>query len=201
MTFIIGLTGGICSGKSTVAALFENKDITVIDADIIAREVVMPDTLALSKITEHFGPSVLQPDGTLNRQKLRQLIFDNAAERIWLERLLHPLIRQKMALDALQSTSPYTMLMIPLLIENLPHPGIQRILVIDVPEALQLQRIIDREQLSMENAKKILIAQAPRATRLQHADDVICNEQNIEFLRHEVDRLHQLYLSLARKAS
>jgi dephospho-CoA kinase len=198
MALTIGLTGGICSGKSTVAALFENKGIMVIDADIIAREVVMPDTLALSHIVEHFGKTVLHPEGTLNRQALRQLIFDNSAERIWLERLLHPLIRQKMILDAQQSTSPYTILMIPLLIESLPHPGIQRILVVDVPETLQLQRVMDREQLSMENAKKILIAQAPRAKRLQHADDVICNEQSIESLRHYVDELHQLYLSLSQ---
>jgi len=196
MTLLIGLTGGIGSGKSTVASLFKEKGITIVDADVVAREQVEPSTETFARIVAHFGEEILNPDGTLHRSALRECIFNHPQERLWLNALLHPLIREDLFQQAKASQSPYTLLVIPLLIESLPYPHLQRILVVDTPLALQLERTMKRDQISLEAAQKILSHQISREERLKHADDVIVNDKTLSVLKSEIDELHSFYLSL-----
>ena len=192
----LGLTGGIGSGKSAVAQHFAAQGIDVIDADQAARWVVEPGRPALLAIAEHFGPSVLQPDGQLDRRALRERIFSDADERKWLERLLHPLIRQEITDFLSKATSPYSILVSPLLIESGQYKLTRRVLVIDIPEALQIERTMQRDGMSQEQAQAILAAQASREERLRHADDVLNNARDMGWLRSEVERLHAFYLTL-----
>lgn len=192
----IGLTGGIGSGKSTVAKLFEKKGITVIDADQIARDVTLPGTLALHKITEKFGPDILLPNQSLDRSKLRKLVFSDDHIRIWLEKLLHPLIREELQIKIKSVDSPYCIVMIPLLIESEPNPLIHRILVVDANKEEQLNRAATRDNQSNGEIYTILSKQATRAQRLKAADDVISNVGTLEDLQGQVDALHKYYMSL-----
>ncbi len=192
----IGLTGGIGSGKSTVAELFRQRDIAIIDADVIAREVVEKDSPALKAIEAHFGEDFLC-DGELNRQRLREHIFNHPQDKKWLEHLLHPLIRKTMLKEINDSKSPYCILVIPLLIENLPHPLVKRILLVDAPEALQLARATKRDKAHEAEIKKIIAAQMARDKRLMHTDDVILNDGHLDNLNVSVEKLHQVYLLLA----
>ncbi len=193
----VGLTGGIGSGKTTVAKLFSDLGVPIIDADIIARNVVAKDTPALKEITKQFGDSVLTKNGELNRKQLRDIIFNNAASRKWLEDLLHPLIREQMRDEINQLTTPYCILVIPLLAENpTPHPLVQRILVIDAPETLQIERTMSRDNISIDQATSILRSQVSREHRLAIADDVITNIGNIDELKNQAAALHQKLLSL-----
>lgn len=194
----IGLTGGIGSGKSTVAALFHEYGIAVIDADMIAREIVEKGSEALLAIEAHFGNDFLH-NGILNRQRLREHIFNHPKEKKWLEHLLHPLIRQAMLKKINEASSPYCLLVIPLLIENLPNPLVKRILLVDAPEALQLARATKRDKAHEAEIKKIIAAQVTRDKRLMHADDVILNEGHLSSLKAQVVKLHQAYLLLADK--
>ncbi|CDF95515.1 MULTISPECIES: dephospho-CoA kinase [unclassified Pseudomonas] len=194
--WILGLTGGIGSGKSAAAQHFIDLGVHVIDADHAARWVVEPGRPALAKIAEHFGPDVLQADGTLDRAALRKLIFENADERRWLEALLHPLIADEIAHHLAQARSSYAILVSPLLIESGQYAMTQRILVIDAPEQLQIERTLQRDQISEQQVQAILKAQSSRQDRLNHADDVVVNDRDLAWLHSEVERLHHSYLTL-----
>lgn len=194
---IIGLTGGIGSGKSSVALLFAKKGITVIDTDQLARDVTEPGQVALNKIIEKFGPSILNSDATLNRAKLRAIIFEDAQQRTWLEELLHPLIRNEITKQVNLSHSPYCIVVIPLLIETAPNPLINRVLVVDTNENEQIKRTQIRDNKTAEEVKAILKTQASRSQRLMAADDIIENEGSLNDLTAQVDRLHAFYLSLS----
>jgi dephospho-CoA kinase len=194
--WILGLTGGIGSGKSAAAQHFIDLGVHVIDADHAARWVVEPGRPALVEIAEHFGPDVLQADGTLDRAALRKLIFENADERRWLEALLHPLIADEIAHHLAQARSSYAILVSPLLIESGQYAMTQRILVIDAPQQLQIKRTLQRDQTSEQQVKAILKAQSSRQDRLSHADDVVVNDRDLAWLHSEVERLHHFYLTL-----
>ncbi|MFB8831275.1 dephospho-CoA kinase [Azotobacter sp. CWF10] len=194
--WILGLTGGIGSGKSAAAQHFRTLGVHLVDADEAARWVVEPDRPALAKIVEHFGAEVLLPDGRLDRAALRARIFQNAEERRWLERLLHPLIRQEICSHLERASSPYAILVSPLLVETDQHKMTQRILVIDVPESLQLERAMQRDQADRKQVEAIIKAQASREERLRHADDVLVNDRDLPWLHSEVERLHRFYLTL-----
>ncbi|GAB3011434.1 dephospho-CoA kinase [Bowmanella dokdonensis] len=193
---VIGLTGGIGSGKTRVSNLFAGKGIDIIDADVIARQVVEPGSPALQKITEHFGQAVLNTDGSLNRARLRERIFTHPEEKAWLNALLHPLIRQQMQQQAKSAQSPYCILAVPLLVENQLMALVDRVLVVDVDEQIQHQRVVQRDRVADEQVRSIMAAQASREARLAVADDIIDNSGPPEALDTQVETLHQAYLSL-----
>jgi len=193
----IGLTGGIASGKSTVAGRFRELGIPVIDADQSSRAVVAPGQPGLKAVVAKFGEGVLTADGELDRRALRQLIFADPQKRRGLEEILHPLIRADMDQRAMQAMGPYVILEIPLLVEAGGRDRVDRVLVVDADEATQLQRLMERDGESLEGARAILAAQANRAIRLKAADDVLENSGSVSELRQAVDRLHQRYLQLA----
>lgn len=192
----IGLTGGIGSGKSTVAKLFGELGVEIIDSDIIAHSVVQSGSDALKKIVAHFGPDILQPDQQLDRKKLATKIFENPEEKIWLEALLHPLIIEEIRSEITHVQSPYCIVVIPLLVETLPHPMIDRILVIDAPQEEQIRRTQQRDQRSTEEIQAIISTQASAEDRLAVADDLIINDKGLDELREAVSKLHQYYLKL-----
>lgn len=192
----IGLTGGIGSGKSTVAKYFAEFGITVIDADQIVHELCAADTPGTKKIIAHFGNKVLTKDGSLNRNYLRKLIFQDVSEKKWLEHLLHPLVYQEMHRQIQKAPSPYCILVIPLLFETKAEKFVDRILVVDSPEKLQIKRIQKRDKISAAEIKKICASQISRAERLARADDIIHNDQSIENLQKQVIKLHKKYLAL-----
>jgi len=197
MALIIGLSGGIASGKTTVANLFnEHFDIDIIDADVIARQVVEPGSQGLIAIEQRYGSSVLNQDGTLNRQRLRETIFSDDLEKKWLNELLHPMIREKINLELTQVTSPYGLLVVPLLIENNMQSMANRVLIVDVSEQEQIERTVLRDGVSHAQAKAILRSQATREERLAVADDVIKNNTKNEKLLSQVTDLHQKYLAI-----
>ena len=199
MTFIVGLTGGIGSGKTAVSDRFEKLGIRVVDADLCSRVVVEPGRPALAKIAEHFGADILQADGTLNRAALRLKIFADADEKKWLESLLHPLIAEETFHQLAAADSAYVILASPLLIESQQNLICDRVLVVDVPKEIQLQRTMQRDNNDAETVKSIMANQASREQRLGKADDVIENTQGLDFLDKEIARLHQHYLQLAAK--
>lgn len=192
----LGLTGGIGSGKSAAAQHFIDLGVHVIDADHAARWVVEPGRPALEQIARHFGDGVLQADGQLDRAALRKLIFEVPEQRRWLEALLHPLIAEEIVSHLARAESPYAILVSPLLIESGQSRMTQRILVIDVPQQLQIERTLQRDQISEQQVQAILQAQASREERLRHADDVLVNDRDHAWLRSEVERLHHFYLTL-----
>ena len=194
--WILGLTGGIGSGKSAAAQCFVDLGVHLVDADNAARWVVEPGRPALAQIAEHFGPSVLQADGTLNRSALRELIFKDPLQRVWLESLLHPLIREEIRQFLARAESAYAILVSPLLLETSQHQMVQRVLVIDVPESVQIERTVLRDKTNEEQVRAILKAQASREERLSRADDVIVNDRDPAWLKSEVERLHHFYLTL-----
>ncbi|SET34079.1 dephospho-CoA kinase [Pseudomonas graminis] len=194
--WILGLTGGIGSGKSAAAQCFVDLGVHLVDADNAARWVVELGRPALTQIAEHFGPSVLQADGTLNRSALRELIFKDPQQRVWLESLLHPLIREEIRQYLARAESAYAILVSPLLLETSQHQMVQRVLVIDVPESVQIARTVLRDKTNEEQVRAILKAQASREERLSRADDVIVNDRDPAWLKSEVERLHHFYLTL-----
>lgn len=194
--WILGLTGGIGSGKSAAAQHFIELGVHVVDADHAARWVVEPGRPALAQIAEHFGPDVLLADGALDRAALRTLIFENADERRWVEALLHPLIAEEIAHHLAQAQSAYAILVSPLLIESGQYAMTQRILVVDAPQHLQIERTLRRDQTSEQQVQAILKAQSSREDRLSHADDVVVNDRDLSWLHSEVERLHHFYLTL-----
>ena len=194
--WILGLTGGIGSGKSAAAEHFIKLGIDLVDADHAARWVVEPGRPALARIAEHFGSGVLQADGQLDRAALRKLIFEVPQERLWLEALLHPLIAEEIRSHLARAQSPYAILVSPLLIESGQYAMTQRVLVIDAPEQLQIERTLLRDQTSEQQVQAILKAQSSRQDRLRHANDVVVNDRDLAWLHSEVERLHHFYLTL-----
>ncbi|KJG12668.1 dephospho-CoA kinase [Photobacterium iliopiscarium] len=200
MTMVIGLTGGIGSGKTTVANVFAEYGIDLIDADIIARDVVAIGSVGLARITEKFGNRILLDDGNLDRSQLRTAIFSDPQLKNWLNQLLHPLIREKMLADIDRATSPYCLLIVPLMIENNLQTLTDRLLVVDVDQQTQIMRTQQRDNVSLEQINNILAAQASRQQRLDAADDIICNNGDNQALLTQVAQLHLHYLALARAA-
>ncbi|ELC3156404.1 dephospho-CoA kinase [Vibrio harveyi] len=200
MAFVIGLTGGIASGKTTVANLFKQQfKIDIVDADIVAREVVEPGTPGLNAIIEHFGTDIVRDNQTLDRAKLREKIFSNPEEKAWVNGLLHPMIREKMIEDLEQVTSDYALLVVPLLVENKLDSLCDRVLVVDVEPQTQLSRTVKRDNVSEEQAKAILASQASREQRLALADDVVKNNPDDPDLLLQITDLHEKYLAMCKK--
>ncbi|MBL0533952.1 dephospho-CoA kinase [Aeromonas dhakensis] len=196
--YVVAITGGIGSGKTTVANQFAELGIEVVDADIIAREVVEPGTPALAAIAAHFGADVIAPDGRLNRRQLRERVFTDPQAKGWLNALLHPLIRSEMQRQCAAARSPYCLLVVPLLVENRLTTLANRVLVIDVDEATQIERTCRRDGVSREQAEAILAAQASRTERLAAADDVLDNQNGtLEAIKSRIFALHETYLAFA----
>jgi dephospho-CoA kinase len=195
--FRVALTGGIASGKSTVADLFKALGVPVIDTDVIAREVVEPGRPALAQVVEAFGTGVLDADGRLDRRRMRERIFSDPEAKRRLEAILHPAIRAEMARQSLAAKGPYQLLVIPLLTEGGRRDHVDRVLLVDVPEELQVQRLMWRDGVSHAEAQASLNAQATRAERLALADDVVRNTGRVDDLRERVAELHEKYLGLA----
>lgn len=193
--FCIGLTGGIGSGKTTVANFFAKLGVPIIDADDIAHQITKPHALAYRTIVTHFGKQILNDDNTIDRRKLRHLIFENPAEKKWLENELHPLIRQTMRQKIQQIEFPYCICVIPLLTESNDIEFIDRVLVVDSPMTIQIERAKKRDNATAEDIQKIINSQSSRFTRLKMADDVIVNDGDIIALENKVFSLHQAYLT------
>ena len=203
MTYVVGLTGGIGSGKSTIAELFAELGVPIVDADLVARQVVEKGSPLLAKIAAHFGPEILLEDGALNRAALREKIFANETQKHWLNQLLHPAIRHEMLRQLAAQQAPYCIFMVPLLIENNLTALCQRILVVDVLEHTQVERAGQRDNNQVEQIKRIMQSQVSRQERLKYADDVINNNEDLiaslPQLKQKVLDLHHLYLQLAEK--
>ncbi len=200
MALIVGITGGIGSGKSAVTQRFEAHGITVVDADLAARVIVEPGREALDAIAAHFGPEILQADGTLDRAALRQRVFADQQQRLWLERLTHPLIGQEILAQVGASQSAYTILSSPLLLETNQKTMADIIVVVDVPEEVQLARTMSRDNNDEAQVKRIMAAQMSREERLSRADIVIDNSRSLEELDETVEELHKEFLLRAEQA-
>ncbi|MCZ4253550.1 dephospho-CoA kinase [Pseudoalteromonas shioyasakiensis] len=192
--WVLGLTGGIGSGKSAVSAMFEELGIQVVDADIIAREVVESGSVGLTKITAHFGDEILTSNSTLDRAKLRAIIFADESQKQWLNNLLHPLIRESMLSQLKQATSNYVILVAPLLFENGLEKYCNHTLLIDVPVDVQITRTTARDNVSVELAKQIIASQMSRADKQQKAGDILDNNRPLEEVKTDVQKLHEKYL-------
>ncbi|HET9861797.1 MAG TPA: dephospho-CoA kinase [Steroidobacteraceae bacterium] len=195
--FRVGLTGGIACGKSTVANLFAALGASIVDTDLLAREVVAPGSPLLPQIAAHFGLQVLQEDGSLDRAALRDLVFASPAERQWLEQLTHPAIRELTDLRCETATGKYVIVAIPLLVETGGADRFDRVLVVDCQPELQLARLQARDGMTRAQAERMLAAQASREKRLAVADDVVRNDGDLATLRNQVEKLHRRYLSAA----
>ncbi len=200
--FVVGLTGGIGSGKSEVARLFADRGVFVVDTDAVAHELSAAGGAAIEPIRAAFGPGVISPDGALDRAAMRRRVFADPAARRKLESILHPLIRARSQERLAQAQSRYAILVVPLLVESgVDRDRYQRVLVVDCPEALQTARVTSRSGLDPDEVRAIMATQASRAERLSQADDVIDNSGPLEQLEPQVDRLHRAYLPLAGKFS
>jgi dephospho-CoA kinase len=199
--FRVGLTGGIACGKSTVANLFAALGATLVDTDLLAREVVAPGSALLAEIRQHFGAGMLLADGSLDRARLRERVFADAGERHWLEQLTHPAIRALTDQRCESATGPYVMVAIPLLLETGGAGRFDRVLVVDCEPELQIARLQARDGTTRAQAAQMLAAQATRAQRLAVADDVIRNDGDIAALRDQVEKLHRRYTTAASAQS
>jgi len=199
----IGLTGGIGSGKSTVSRLFENLGVPIIDADIIARQLVEPGQPALTKLAETFGEAILEADGSLNRAELRKRAFSNPEIKRQLDEIMHPMVYKEIELAVAQSQSAYCIIVIPLLLETGKSHIVDRVLVVDCLPEIQLERVLDRDNINEEQAKAIIDSQINRDQRLACANDIIDNSKPWGNLAEQVKNLHNSYLLLAnaRKTS
>lgn len=195
---VVGLTGGIGAGKTLVASLFAKHGIPIIDADVIARELTQPKQPALLAIVQHFKEQLLLTDGTLDRAKLRKIIFNDPKQRHWLESLLHPLIRDEMVQQIKQVKMSYCIAIIPLLFEVEFYSFINRILVVDATENLQIERVLKRDNISKTELDAILKTQANRLDRVARAQDLITNNGSLEALNEQVEKLHEKYLAMSR---
>lgn len=195
MIFSVGLTGNIASGKSTVAQLFADFGIKIINADKVSKELTIQGSNAYQKILDHFGAEIILDDGELNRRKLRDHIFTDHEERVWLEGLLHPLIRQQLELQISSCSTPYCVVEIPLLIDKKNYPYLNRILLVTAPIEIQIQRVMLRDQCTREQALAIISTQPEINERLKYADDVIVNDSGLNELKIAVTSLHFNYLS------
>ncbi len=193
----VGLTGGIGCGKSTAADIFAQLGVPVLDADKIARDLVAPGQSALLHITQIFGTDILNADGTLNRPCLRERVFSDPAQKLKLEAILHPLIYNTLQIESAKLTAPYCILCIPLLFESGGTDFIDRIVVVDCPEASQIARVKQRDQLGDETIRAIMVSQSSRPYRIAHADDVLDNSGSNGKLAEQIKKLHNLYISLS----
>ncbi|MBD8826356.1 dephospho-CoA kinase [Pseudomonas sp. CFBP 13602] len=194
--WVLGLTGGIASGKSAAAQRFAELGVHVVDADQASRWVVEPGRPALAALVQRYGAALLQADGSLDRGALRKVIFEDAQERRWVEALLHPLIAEEIAQSLASATSPYAVFVSPLMVESGQYRTTQRLLVVDAPEAVRVARTLLRDHTTPEQVQAILKAQASREQRLALADDVLVNDRDLAWLHSEVERLHAFYLTL-----
>lgn len=202
MSYRVGLTGGIGSGKSTVAALFAELDVPVIDTDAISRHLTQPGGAALPAIQTEFGEDYLDASGALDRVKMRQLVFSDHTARQQLEKILHPLILAQAKTLSESSPAPYVLVVVPLLFETSDYRNwLNHTVVVDCPEELQLARATKRDGLSEKTVRAIMARQLLRAQRLQLADDVITNDGSLAQLRQQISRLHQNYLKLAARSN
>jgi dephospho-CoA kinase len=195
---IVGLTGGIGSGKSAASARFEELGVKVVDADVVAREVVEPERPALKMIAKQFGAHILNPDGSLNRAALREIIFSDSNAKRWIETLLHPLIRSEIIRQLSQAESEYAMLVSPLLFEAKQYQLCTRTLLIDATEDLQKQRASLRDDTTEDAIQRIIEIQMPRESKKKLASDIITNDGDLEYLKAQVDDKHLSYLALAK---
>lgn len=199
MALVIGLTGGIASGKTTVANIFRDQfAIEIVDADVVAREVVEPQSEGLNAIVARYGETILLEDGSLNRSALREIIFADRNEKQWLDNLLHPMIRRNMQQQLEHVSSEYALLVIPLMVENHLQELADRVLVVDVDENIQIERTMNRDGVSRQQAESILRSQASREQRLAIANDVIKNHSQNQQLLPQITELHKKYLEMCR---
>lgn len=198
--FIVGLTGGIGSGKTAVSDRFAAMGIKVVDADVASRVVVEPGQPALKEIAAHFGDHIIGSDGGLDRAALRKIVFAQPEERTWLEQLTHPLINAYIKNELASAESAYAMLAHPLLVETKQYHICHRVLVVDVPESLQVERTMARDGNDRKQVEAIIAAQATRAQRLEVADDVLVNDKDLAHVDAEVAKYHELYTRLAAQA-
>lgn len=197
--FSIGLTGGIGSGKSTVADLFAAQGASVIDTDRIAHQLTIPGGIGIAPIRQAFGPTFITADGAMDRVRMREAVFADPASKKQLEAILHPLIRAETERAADEAQGIYPLFVVPLLVESdVWKERVSRVLVVDCPEEVQIRRVMQRNALSEQQVRAIMAAQTPRANRLAAADDIIVNDGNPEALPAQVQRLHQQYVALAR---
>ncbi len=196
---IVGLTGGIGSGKTAVANIFAQLDVPVIDADVIAAQLTEPGQPSYEKIIEYFGSDILTADKTLDRKRLREIIFCDKSKREWLESLLHPIILSSIQSSAANLQAPYCIVVTPLLAEIERKDLVNRVLVVDLPEAQQIERASRRDNVLATQVKNIMQAQTTRAQRLEIADDVIDNQGSLDELFTRVYTLHQKYLKMSRR--
>lgn len=195
MPYIVALSGGIASGKSTIANLFAQLGVPIIDADVIARQVVQIGTEAYKLIVKHFSQEILLPNTELDRSQLREIIFNNDHERLWLNNLLHPIIQEQTQIQIAQQTAAYVIWVVPLLVENNLHNFADRVLMVDTPEQLQLERLIQRDNIDKSLAQKMISSQISSKKRLTYADDIIVNNGDLISLTAQVNKLHQQYLN------
>ena len=196
--FIVGLTGGIGSGKSAATEKFLSFNINIVDADDASRTVVQKGRSALAQIEEHFGKDILTNEGTLDRSKLRKIILSDLKKKSWLESLLHPKIGEQINKELAESSSPYTVFVAPLLMETNSHLKCSRILVVDVPMEVQIERTILRDKVSEDHVKRIIAVQMDRKERLKKADDVLLNTGTIQELQEQVVKFHKKYLKMSK---
>ena len=202
MAYVIGLTGGIGSGKSAAADAFADLGAAVVDTDAIAHELTSGGGASIPEVRAQFGEGFIAPDGSMDRKKVRELVFADPAARKKLEALLHPLIREesRRRIAAAASSAPYVMHVVPLLVESPDYrKRVNRVLVVDCTEDVQIHRVMQRSGLAEDEVRRIIAAQAPRATRLANADDVIQNSGPLAALEPQVRALHERYLGLARE--
>ncbi len=197
--FVVGLTGGIGSGKTTVSDYFAKLGVVVVDSDIVARDIVAPGSECLQAIEQRFGSKILLADGSLDRAQLKQCIFSDTQEKAWLEQLMHPEIQAQTLQALTNATSDYAILASPLLLETQARELANRILVVDLPKTTQVARTIARDNMTEELARKIIGTQIDRDQRLAQADDVIDNTKGLDATFEQADNLHRHYLALARE--
>jgi dephospho-CoA kinase len=196
--FVVGLTGGIGSGKSTAAKYFEKLGAKVINADVVARDSVSSGSQALLKIRQHFGEKIVDKKGKLDRSKLREIIFDNTSEKLWLENLLHPIIREKIILDINNASESYVLLESPLLFETNQYKLVNVVLLIDVPEELQVIRASQRDKSTSNEIKKIIKTQMPRSEKIKLSTYIADNTKSEDDLRNQVEYYHKKFSELGR---
>lgn len=199
MPFRVGLTGGVATGKSTVSQLFSELGATIIDADVIARQLLEKDTDCYKQVIQLFGNTITFADGEINRALLRELVFSDTTAKHQLEKILHPEVRKQMLAAAEKCETAYCIFVVPLLVEADMLDLVDRILVIDIPEVTQLERLIKRDKLTKSQAQNILNNQATRQQRMQVANDLIDNQNDINLLKDKVEQLHHFYRELALK--
>lgn len=196
---VVGLTGGIGSGKSTIARLFSTYGVPVIDADIIARELVSPGSPALHEIRDSFGEEYIRTDGQLDRSRLRQLVFSDTTARKRLEKILHPRVREEITNRIREISNPYCLVVIPLLLEAGQQDMVERILVVDIPVELQYERVKTRDSMTTSEISAVIASQISREERNAAADDLLVNDGPLEALEHQVAALHSKYQALAQE--